>query len=101
MVGANCYIVIVNLNSNPVTVDFTITRFPVPPVAKLELTSPEFYGATRLKYGQSLVRYEMAQTSSAAESSAPDPLEDLILVPLNDVSLEPKQGMVLSFMGQP
>lgn len=101
MVGANCFIVIVNLNSVSVTVDFTTTNFPLPPVAYLEVTNPEYYGDTRARYGQSLYRYEMAQTSSAAEFVSPDPYENLIIVPLNDVTLEPKQGMVLSFEGKP
>ncbi|KAG8194621.1 hypothetical protein JTE90_003098 [Oedothorax gibbosus] len=97
MASAKCVLVIINLNSEPMTVDLTTTSAPLPPVAYMEVTNPEYYGATRSKYGQS--SHRSGASSSRAWAGWGDPSKEVIMVPLNDVSLEPKQGMVLSFQG--
>lgn len=95
IVGAKCYLIIVNMSENSKSVNLTSKVPSLPQTANLILTNPHYY--ERVLSNQSeLSNFNVSNTSSDIQSSN-HPAENQIIIALNRLKLEPYQGMVLSY----
>ncbi|KAF8792779.1 Maltase A3 like protein [Argiope bruennichi] len=95
IVGANCYLIIVNMNENAILVNLASKVPSLPETARLILTNPHYYEKV-LSNRSELSNYAESSTSSNARNSN-HPAENQIFIALNNLKLESHQCMVLSY----
>ncbi|PRD35551.1 UNVERIFIED_CONTAM: Mal-B1 [Trichonephila clavipes] len=95
ILGAKSFLVIVNMSANEVLVNLTARIPSLPVAAYLVLTNPKY--SNRL-FRQTEDLSDQTRSSTSAEYMLPrNTTETRIMVPLNNVYLQPKQGLVLSY----
>ncbi|GFY56675.1 maltase A3 [Trichonephila inaurata madagascariensis] len=95
ILGAKSFLVIVNMSDNEVLVNLTARIPSLPVAAYLVLTNPKY--SNRL-FRQTEDLSDQTRSSTSAEYMLPrNTTETRIMVPLSNVYLQPKQGLVLSY----
>ncbi|CAL1264321.1 unnamed protein product [Larinioides sclopetarius] len=95
IVGAKCYLIIVNMNENAVSVNLTDKVPSLPETACLILTNPCYY--EKLLSSRNVLSNYNESSSSSHTQNFIHPAENQISIALNNLNLESHQGMVLSY----
>ncbi|GFT53411.1 maltase 1 [Nephila pilipes] len=95
IVGAKSFLIVVNMSDGETLINLNARIQSLPVAAYLVLTNPKY--STRL-FTQADELFDYTQSSTSAENTlSRNTTGRPVMVPLNNLYLQPKQGMVLSY----